>query len=103
MNRNPSYLPDIVDATEPPAARQRPEDLHRSVLALGKALVLAPLSCRTDLRVALVHQHAVDTLRVHAARVLVRGLAVTARDLRQVRGHDLHSPYRPVDLEETKG
>lgn len=93
-----SYLLDVRHGTQTPAAGQRSVDLHRTVLALGEGLVLAPLPCGAHLGVALVHQHAVDALRVGAARVLVRGLAVATRDLREVGRDDLHLPNRPVHL-----
>jgi len=96
----PPHLFDVKDGAEPPAPGQGPEDLHGGVLALGVGLVLAALAGHAHLRVALVHQHAVDALRVHAARVLVRRLAVAARHLRQVRRDDLHLSDWPVDLEE---
>lgn len=93
-----SYLLDVRHGTQTPAAGQRSVDLHRTVLPLGEGLVLAPLPCSAHLRVALVHQHAVDALRVGAARVLVRGLAVATRDLREVGCDDLHLPNWPVYL-----
>lgn len=48
---------------------------------------------------ALVLQHAVQALGLQAARVLVGGLAVAARNLGQVRNMDLHLPYHFVSLE----
>lgn len=45
-----THLLDVVDAAKAPAARQRPEDLHLAVLALGEGLVQAPLSGRTHLQ-----------------------------------------------------
>lgn len=74
-------LLDVGHAAQAPSSRERAEDLHVTVLPLGEALVLAALACRAHLRVALVHQHAVDALRVDAAGVFIRGLAVAARDL----------------------
>ncbi len=46
-----SYLLDVVDTAEPPASRQRPEDLHLAVLTLGERLVEATLTRRANLRV----------------------------------------------------
>lgn len=51
------------------------------------------------LRVAFVQQHAVDALGLHPTRALVCGLAVTARDLRQVGREDLHLSYRSIHLQ----
>jgi len=52
----------------------------------------------SDLRVTLVLQHAVQTLRVEAARVLVCWSAVASWDLRQVSYVHLHFPHRFVGL-----
>lgn len=54
-----------------PASCQSPEDLHLAVLAFGEGLVQAAIARWAHLGVALVHQHAVNTLRVDATRVLV--------------------------------
>lgn len=54
---------------------------------------------RAYLRVAFVQQHAVDALGLHPTRALVCGLAVAARDLRQVGCEDLNLSYRPVHLQ----
>lgn len=51
---------------------------------------------------ALVHQHAVDALRVDAAWVLICGLAVAAGDLGKVGSDDLDLTYGPVNLRETE-
>lgn len=51
---------------------------------------------------ALVLQHAVQTLRLEAARPLVRRLAVALGDLGDVGGEDLNLPHRFVDLEPQK-
>lgn len=53
------------------------------------------------LRVALVQQHAVDTLWIHPTRTLVCGLAVTAWDLWQVGREDLDLSYRSIHLKES--
>lgn len=73
-----------------------------SVLTLGEGLVLTSLPRHTHLRVAFVHQHAVDALRVDAAGVLIRGLTVATWDFGQVRCDDLHFSYWPVHLMERK-
>lgn len=44
-----SHLLNIVDTAEAPASRQRPENLHFAVLALGEGLVEAAVACRTHL------------------------------------------------------
>lgn len=101
------YLLDVMDAAKAPAPGQRPEDLHLAVLTFGERLVEAALTCWTNLRVgkvkirlrcqsegcregdggllylgvAFIQQHAVDALGLHPTGALVRGLAVTARDL----------------------
>lgn len=54
------------------------------------------------LRVTFVQQHAVDALRVHPTRTLIRRLAVTPRDLRQVGREDLHLPDGSIHLHESK-
>lgn len=54
------------------------------------------------LRVAFVQQHAVDALRVRPTWTLVCCLAVTAWDLGQVCGEDLHLSYWSVHLEESE-
>lgn len=92
------YLLDVVTAAQAPASRQRPEDFHLRVLALGEALVLALFPRWADLRMAFVEQHAVDALRVHATRVLVCCFAVAAWDLGQVGRNDLHFADRSVHL-----
>lgn len=97
-----TYLLDVRHTDQTPAPGQRSEDFHRCVLALCEGLVLTPLPRHTHLRVALVHQHPVDALRVDAARVLVRRLTVAARDLRQVGGKDLHLTNWPVDLTDRR-
>lgn len=61
-------------------------------------MILASVPCRAHLRVTLVHQHTVNALRVDAARVLVKCLAVTSWNLREVSGDNLHLPNRPVYL-----
>ena len=50
------------------------------------------------LGVALVQQHAVNTLRVRPARAVVRRLTVAPWDLRQVSHDYLHLSYWPVHL-----
>ena len=92
------HLPDVPLGHQAPALAVRPDDLGLGVLALGEALVLAGLPRGADLRVALEHEHAVQTLRVRAARVLVGGLAVALGDLRDVRRVDLHLPVGFVHL-----
>lgn len=49
-----THLFNIVHAAQPPASRQRPEDLHLTALPFGEALVQAALACGTHQRVALV-------------------------------------------------
>lgn len=49
------YLLDVVDTAQPPASRQRPEDLHLAVLTLGERLIEAPLTSWTNLQVQTVN------------------------------------------------
>ena len=94
------YLLDVRHSTQAPAAGQRPVNLHRCILALSEGLVLTTLPCRTHLRVALVHQHSINALRVDATWVLVRRFTVTTGDLGQVSSNDLHLPNWPVYLRD---
>lgn len=95
-------LSDVPLGNQAPSLAVCPDDLGLGVLALGEALVLAELPGRAHLRVALKHQHPVQTLRVEATRALVRGLAVALGDLRNVSRVDLHFPVRLVHLQETR-
>lgn len=74
------------------------DDLGLRVLALGETLVLAVLSCRTHLRVALKHQHPVQTLRIKATGILICGLTVALRDFGNISCIDLDFPVRLIHL-----
>ena len=56
-----------------------------------------------DLRVALVHQHAVKAVGVAAARHFQGRFALAPWDLRQVGFVDLHTSYRYVCLQRDFG
>lgn len=67
----PAHLLDVPQGNEPPAFSRGLDDLGVWVEPLGEVLVAAALPAGTYLRVALVLQHAVQTLRLEAARPLV--------------------------------
>lgn len=98
----PLHLFNAPLGAQPPAAALGFDDLGVGVEPLGEALVLAALPGRAHLRVALVLQHPVEALGLQPAGILVRGFAVTARDLRQVGHLDLNLPDHLVGL-GTKG
>lgn len=58
----PAHLLDVPQGNEPPAFPRGLDDLGVRVEALGEVLVAAALPAGTYLRVALVLQHAVQTL-----------------------------------------
>jgi hypothetical protein len=58
----------------------------------------AELARGTHLRVALKHEHPVQTLGVKTAGALVCGLAVALWDLRNISGIDLDLPIRLIYL-----
>lgn len=94
------YLLNAPLGAQAPAAPLGFDDLGVGVEPLGEALVLAALPGRAHLRVTLVLQHPVETLGLQPAGVLVRGFAVTAGDLRQVRHLDLNLPDHLVGLRD---
>lgn len=94
-----SDLLDVSQSDEAPALAGRFDDLGIRVEALGEVLIAAALAAGTHLRVTLVLQHSVQTLRLEATWPLVRRLAVTLWDLRDVRRVDLNLPHRLVHLE----
>lgn len=94
------YLLNAPFSAEAPAAPLGFDDFGVGVEPLGEALVLAALPGRAHLRVTLVLQHPVETLGLQPAGVLVRGFAVTAGDLRQVRHLDLNLPDHLVGLRD---
>lgn len=95
----PAHLLDVSQGDQPPAFPGGLDDLGVWVEPLGEVLVAAALAAGTHLRVALVLQHAVQALRLEAARPLVRRFAVTLGDLGDVGGVHLDLPHRFVDLE----
>lgn len=101
LGENNSYLFNVPLGHQAPAFAISFDDLGLGVLALGEALVLAALSCRTHLGVALVHQHPIEALGVKAARVLIRGLAVALGNLRYVSSVYLHFTARFIHLKNT--
>lgn len=94
----PPHLLDVSQGHQPPAFAGRLDDLGFRVEALGEVLVAAELPAGTHLRVALVLQHSVQTLRLEAARPLVRRLAVALGDLEDVGRVDLDLADGLVDL-----
>lgn len=96
------HLLDVPQIDQAPALAGRLDDLGVGVETLGEVLVTAALPAGTHLRVALVLQHAVQTLGLEPARPLVRRLAVTLGDLRDVCGVDLNPSEGFVDLTEAK-
>lgn len=95
-----SYLLDFPQRDQAPAFARRFDDLCLWVEAFGEVLVTAALPAGTHLRVALVLQHSVQTLRVKATRPLDWRLAVTLRDLRNICGVDLNPTEGFVNLRE---
>lgn len=96
------HLLDVPQRDQAPALARRLDDLGLWVETFGEVLVTAALPAGTHLRVALVLQHAVQTLGLEPTRPLVRRLAVTLGDLRNVCGVDLNLTERFVDLKEGK-
>lgn len=92
------YLFNAPFGPEAPPAALGFDDLGVGVEPLGEALVLAALPGRAHLGVALVLQHPVEALRLQPARVLIRRLAVTPGNLRQVGHLDLNLPDHLVGL-----
>lgn len=92
------HLLDVSQGHQAPAFARRLDDLGFRVEPLGEVLVAAELPAGTHLGVALVLQHAVQTLRLEPARPLVRWLAVALGDLRDVCRVDLDLPNGLVDL-----
>lgn len=97
-NSHKPYLFNIPLGDQAPAFALGPDGLGLGVLALGEALVLAALPGRAHLRVALVHQHAVQAFGVEATGVFIGGFAVALGDLRNIRCVDLHLPKGLIDL-----
>lgn len=93
-------LLDVPQRDQAPALAGRLDDLGLGVETLGEVLVTAALAAGTHLRVALILQHAVQTLGLKATRPLVRQLAVTLGDLRDVCGVHLNFTEGFVDLDE---
>lgn len=96
-----TYFLNVPQRNQSPAFACGADDLGLGVEAFGEVLVLASLSSRTHLRMALVQQHSVQTLRLKAAGPLSWRLTVTLGDLRDVCGVHLHSPTRLVHLKVT--
>lgn len=93
------HLLDVPERHQAPAFAGRLDDLGLWVETLGEVLVAAALAAGTHLRVALVLQHAIQTLGLEPTRPLVRQLAVTFRDLGNVCGVDLNLTKGFVHLE----
>lgn len=94
-----SHLLDVSERNKTPALASCANDLGFWVKALGEVLVHAAVSSWTHLRVTLVQQHAIQTLRFKAARPLVTWLAVALGDLGDVSRVNLHSSNWFVDLQ----
>lgn len=89
---------EILFGFEAPATRLRLDHLHFWILPFVEALVEAALSGGTHLRVTLVLQRPVHTLRLLRARAFVSRLAVAMWDLGQVSHKHLHLSYGLVTL-----
>lgn len=94
-----SDLLDVPQCDQPPAFARSLDDLGVGVAALGEVLVAAAIAAGAHLRVALILQHAVQTLRLEATRPLVWRLAVALGDLGDVGRKHLNLPNWLVDLE----
>lgn len=105
VNQLSNILVHKFSLSDVPLGHQAPtfaiclDDLGLGVLALGETLVLAVFACRTHLRVALKHQHPVQTLRIKATRILICGLTVALRDFRNISCIDLDFPIRLIHLD----
>ncbi len=97
-----TYFLNVSQWHQAPAFACSADDLGLGVETFGEVLVLAAVCSRTHLRMALVQQHAVQTLGLKAAGAHVWRLTVTLGDLRDVCGVDLYSPTRLIRLTKNK-
>lgn len=93
-----SHLLQVLFGLQAPPSAIGLDDFSVGVQAFGEALIVAAIPSLTDLRVTLVLQHAVQTLRVLTARPLICGFTIAARDLREVRHVHLHLANRLIGL-----
>lgn len=93
-----SHLLKVLLGLQAPSSAGGLDDLSVRVEAFGEALVVTAVTGRTDLRVTLVLQHAVQALGVLAAWTLVCRFAVAAWDFREVSNVQLHLPKWLIGL-----
>lgn len=96
-----SYLLDVSERNKTPALASCTNYLSLRIEALCEILVHAAVSSRTHLRVTLIQQHAIQTLRFKTAGPLVTWFTVAFGDLRDVSCVNLHTPNWFVDLQKS--
>lgn len=97
-SRSDSHLLQVLFGLQAPPSAAGLDDLSVGVKAFGEALVVAAVPSGTDLRVTLVLQHAIQTLRVLTARPLICGFTVAAGDLGEIGDVHLHLANRLIGL-----
>ena len=95
-----AHLFNIHQRLEPPASWLCAIWSALWILALLEALVAAGLFGWAHRRAALIHQHAIQALRVGTARVFLIRFTLAARDLGQVCLVHLHVAHWHIDLKD---
>lgn len=93
-----SHLLQVLFGLQAPSSAAGLDDFTIRIQTFGEALVLAAVPSGTDLRMTLVLQHAVQTLRVLTAWPLVCGFTVAAGDLGEIGDVHLHLANRLIGL-----